>query len=511
MRANAYPASVIPEDARAPRPHSVAVTRERMSPVDRAWLLMERPTNPMVIVAVILLGGRLPHARLRRLVEERLLAFDRFRCRPESDTLAARWVRPEHFDLDDHVLTAALPEPAGQRELETLVGELCGTPFNLSRPWWSFHLVERYGRGSAIVVRIHHCYADGIALMGVLLGMAGTGAPAAHRAPGAPHAVAARDTSLLGALYQPVSELVTGALRVGADLIGQGAHYALNPGEAADIAADATGALSELLRLALLADDPATHFKRPLSGARRVAWAPPLALAEVKALSHTLDCTVNDVLMGTLAGALGEQLRRHGGRTAGLTLHAAVPVNLRGDHDPADALGNRFGLVFVELPVGIRSPLDRLYRVHDAMRALKASSQATMTFGLLAAVGALPQAIEDTAIDAFTAKASLVASNVPGPREAIRIAGVPVRQLHFWVPQAGSIGIGVSLLSYHGQVQFGVMADRELIADPAELVADFVSEFERLVMEASLLPRVADAGRKPRAARRAAPRRPATR
>jgi WS/DGAT/MGAT family acyltransferase len=478
---------------------------ERMAPVDRAWLLMERPTNPMVIVAVIELGGRLSRARLRELISERLLAFDRFRCRPVADTLAARWEHPENFDLDDHVLTAALPAPAGQRELEALVGELCGTPMNPSRPWWSFHLVERYGRGSAIVARIHHCYADGIALMGVLLGMADGGARAPRHARNGRHGAAARDTSLFAGLYEPISDLVAGALRAGAGLIGQGAHYALHPGEAADIAADAGGVLSELVRLALLADDPATNFKRPLSGARRVAWAPPLALDEVKALSHTLDCTVNDVLMATLAGALGEQLRRHGGRTAGLMLHAAVPVNLRGGDDSPEELGNRFGLVFVELPVGIRAPLERLYRVHDAMCELKASSQAMMTFGLLAAVGALPQAVEDTAIDAFTAKASLVASNVPGPRDTIRIAGVPVKQLHFWVPQAGSIGIGVSLLSYNGQVQFGVMADRGLIADPAGLVASFVSEFERLVMQMSLLPRSSPA------ARRARPRRSATR
>ncbi|HEU4590985.1 MAG TPA: wax ester/triacylglycerol synthase family O-acyltransferase [Steroidobacteraceae bacterium] len=488
---------------------------ERMAPVDRAWLLMERPTNPMVIVAVIALGGRLSRTALRRIIEERLLAFDRFRCRPVSETLGARWERTANFDLDDHVLTAALPSPAGQRELESLVGDLCGTPFNQVRPWWSFHLVERYGRGSAIVARIHHCYADGIALMKVLLGMTDGGTRRPRPTRDAQHgAPVARDGSLLAGIYEPVVELLGDALRAGAGLIGQGAHYALHPGEAADVAADATGALSELVRLALLADDPATAFKRPLSGARRVAWAPPLALEQIKALSHALDCTVNDVLMATLAGALGAQLRRHGERTAGRVLHAAVPVNLRRSEATEDALGNRFGLVFVELPVGMRSPLDRLFRVRDSMRTLKASSQAMMTYSLLAAVGSLPQAVEDTAIDAFTAKASLVASNVPGPPEIIRIGGVAVRQLHFWVPQAGSIGIGVSLLSYHGQVQFGVMADRQLIADPAALAAEFVSEFERLVLQVSLLPPPADAAAKQRAAprgRRAAARRSAAR
>jgi diacylglycerol O-acyltransferase / wax synthase len=495
MRANAYGSAVTTEAGRRAKPHSVAVTNQRMSPVDRAWLLMERPTNPMVIVAVIVLGGRLSRAALRRVIEQRWLAFDRFRCRPVSGALAGYWERPEHFDLDDHVLTAALPSPAGQRELETLVGELCGTPFNSSRPWWSFHLVERFGRGSAIVVRIHHCYADGIALMKVLLEMTDGGARRASPRHAARHDAPAREVSL---------DLLAGALRAGAGLISQGTRYALHPGEVADIATEATGVASELVRLALLADEPQTALKQPLSGARHVAWGPPLALDEVKALAHALDCTVNDVLMATLAGALGAQLRRHRDDIDGLTLHAAVPVNLRNEGESDGGLGNRFGLVFVELPVGLRAPLERLFRVRDGMRTLKASSQALMTFGLLTTVGTMPQAIEDAAIDIFTAKASLVASNVPGPREPIRIGGAPVRQLHFWVPQAGSIGVGISLMSYHGRVQFGVMADRQLIAEPAELVGSFVSEFERLVMEASLLPRASHG------ARRARPRRPAT-
>ena len=477
MRANAYDTSVTTEAGRRAKPHSVPVTNERMSPVDRAWLLMERPTNPMVIVAVIVLGSRLSRAALRRVIEQRWLAFDRFRCRPVSGTVAGHWERPENFDLDDHVLTAALPAPAGQRELESLVGELCGTPFNTSRPWWSFHLVERFGRGSAIVVRIHHCYADGIALMGVLLDMADNGTQGARH----------RQASRRGApSHEP--DLLESALRAGAGLISQGTRYVLHPGEAARIATEATGVASELLRMALLADDPRTALKHPLSGARHVAWGPPLALDEVKALAHALDCTVNDVLMATLAGALGQHLRHHRGSVDGLTLHAAVPVNLRSEDDAAGALGNRFGLVFVDLPVGLRSPLERLFRVRDGMQSLKASSQALTTFALLAAVGNLPRAIEDVAIDVFTAKASLVASNVPGPREPIHIGGAPVRQLHFWVPQAGSIGVGISLMSYHGLVQFGVMADRQLIGDPAELVAAFAGEFERLVLEAALLP-----------------------
>jgi diacylglycerol O-acyltransferase len=455
------------------------MANERMSPVDRAWLLMERPTNPMMIVAVFVLAGPLDRAQLRSLVAERFLVFDRFRCRPVQEAFAARWVQSEQFDLDDHVMSAALPRAAGQPELEALVGELAGAQFNPLRPWWSFHLVERYLNGSALVVRIHHCYADGIALVRVLLRLAdgaeGASTPPAQR----PHVPSTPFS--LGSLYTPVTDLLAKTLREGADLVEHGLHYTLHPGEAAQAARGAAGVIGELARMGTLPDDPPTHLKQPLCGVRRVAWAPPLALEEVRTIGRVLGCTINDVLVATLAGALGRYLESQGDVVQGVTLHAAVPVNMRTEGDSEPALGNRFGLVFVELPVGMRHPLERLYAVHAAMQALKGSSQALVTLGLLAAVGSLPAAIEDPAIALFTAKASLVASNVPGPREQLCFGGVPVSQMLFWVPQAGSIGTGISMLTYHGQVQFGVISDRQLIADPGKLVQIIETEFERLV------------------------------
>jgi hypothetical protein len=105
-----------------------------------------------------------------------------------------------------------------------------------------------------------------------------------------------------------------------------------------------------------------------------------------------------------------------------------------------------------------------------------------VTLGLLAAVGSLPAAVEDSAIALFTAKASLVASNLPGPRDPLRLCGAPISEMLFWVPQAGSIGTGVSMLTYNGRVQFGVMSDRQLIPEPRKLVELIGDEFERLVL-----------------------------
>lgn len=431
---------------------------ERMAAVDRAWLLMERPTNPMMVVGLVVLEQPLALAALRQVVAQRFLAYERFRCRPESDALGALWQPCEDFELADHVVAAALPAPAGRRQLEELAGRLASTPLDSCRPRWSFHLVERYRRGSALIVRIHHCYADGIALVRVLLALTDAHAQPSTVAAGSP-------------LPKPAP-----------GLLGEALHLALHPGEALRSVRVAGELAFELAHTAALPDDPHTPLKRPLGSVKRVAWGTPLPLEEARALAHVLGCTVNDIALATLAGALGRWLRSQGEPVHGLRLRAAVPVNLRSEAAGEPVLGNRFGLAFVELPVGIDDPIERAAALRDVTRALKGSSQPLVIFGLLAAVGGLPAALEEPALEIFSSKASLVVSNVPGPPETLRLAGVPVTDLLFWVPQAGSLGVGVSILSYHGQLQFGVIADRRLLREPRSLVALFTEEFERLVM-----------------------------
>lgn len=455
------------------------MTGERFSGVDRAWLNMERPTNPMMIVALIVLGAPLELDRLRAAVRDRFLAIERFRCVPVADATGARWESLREPDVNDHVLSAALPEPAGQAELEALVGELAGAPLNPAQPLWSFHLVARYRQGSALIVRIHHAYADGLALVQILLGLADRSPGTKHRRRQLPEEPRS-DTAARGS--DASTALALEWLSDGTAVIEKGIHYLLHPQDAAAAAREAAEFAGELAHIAALSDDPPTRLKQPLSGIRRVAWAAPLSLVEVKTIGRLLGCTVNDVLVSILAGALGQLLAEQAKPreiSEDLVIRAVVPINLRTEADPP--LGNRFGLLFVELPVGIRHPLRRLYAVRTAMQSLKHSPQPLVTLGVLWAIGRLPRPVEDFAIDLFSAKASLVASNLPGPAEPLDIGGAPVSEILFWVPQSGSLGVGVSMLSYAGRVQFGVMADRNLIPRPAELVALVASEFERLV------------------------------
>jgi diacylglycerol O-acyltransferase / wax synthase len=452
------------------------MTAESMSAVDRTWLRMERPTNPMVVMGLLVVNRPLKIAALRQVVLQRFLTFERFRCVPVVDTLGGRWVRDEQFNLDDHVLRVALAAPADKRGLEALAGELASTPLNTGRPLWTFHLIERYRGGSALIIRIHHSYADGIALMHVLATLADDVPGENGDAPSASEAV----TPELPFGRGP--GLLTQSFRKYAGLLEKGVHLGLHPLEAAGAAREVMGIAGEIARLGVrLADDPVTRLKQPLSGVKRVAWGEPLALEEVHTVGRVLGCTINDVLIATLAGALGRYLQAKGEHTAGMTIRAAVPVNLRPAGGTPLELGNQFGLAFVDLPIGIRHPLERLYAVHGTMQALKGSPEALVTYGLLSLIGALPAAVEEPAIAFFSAKASLVASNVRGPGRPVHLAGAEIKQLLFWVPQTGSMGTGVSMFTYNEEVQIGVISDRSLIPEPSELVAIIQTEFDRLV------------------------------
>jgi WS/DGAT/MGAT family acyltransferase len=461
---------------------------EPMSGIDLAWLRMERATNPMTIVAVLILDGRVTHVRLRSLLTERLLRFERFRELPVHDALGTHWALDPQFRLDTHLRLLRLPPRAGQRQLEHAAGKLASSQLDPRHPLWQIHLVERYGKGSAVIARFHHCYADGIALMRVLLSL--TDATPTKVAVHAPTADATRGNSHndLLSLVSPLTNLVGSAMsaaqRAGqgaADLVGASLRTLAHPEQAAALARQGAAALREFADIALLPEDPPTPLKRKLGKHKQVAWSQSLSFTEVKTVATALDCTINDVLLAGVAGALGSHLAQRGVRTDALTIRALVPVNLRPVEDEPQ-LGNQFGLVFANLPIGERNPLARVYAVHQDMLRLKRSSQALVALWLLTAMGLLPGVIEERAIDLFTAKGSVVVSNVPGPREPLYLAGARIAQQFFWVPQAGDIGVGVSLLTYDGRVHFGLIADRHLIADPGDVTRRFVEEFERLLL-----------------------------
>ena len=462
--------------------------REKISPVDTAWLRMDRPSNLMMICGVLLFRERVAFERLRSVVSERWLRFKRFHQRPVQELGVASWETTADFDIDDHVVQAALPGRAGKRELQALVSRLACTPLDPSRPLWQYHFVENYRGGSALIARVHHCYADGIALVQVLLSMtdAGPDGPPAMPAPPTPKARRDADDPL-SELSGPISGVMKMALKFGATLIEKGAEVWLEPAKAVELAEQGGALTAEIAKLALMGEDSRTRFKGEPGIGKRVAWAEPIPLDEVKAVGKALGASVNDVLLSCVAGALREYLGAKGDPTEGVMIRALVPVNLR-PPERAYRLGNRFGIVFLDLPIGIENPIERLYAVRANMGTLKGSLQPVLTLGLLAAAGAGPKLLQDQLVTVLARNATAVMTNVPGPQQPLYMAGARIERFMFWVPQSGDIGMGVSILSYDGEVQFGLITDRRLCPDPEHVISRFLPEFEKLVLTTLLSP-----------------------
>jgi WS/DGAT/MGAT family acyltransferase len=478
----------------------LGLSGERMSKVDTAWLRMDCPSNLMMINGVWTVSPGIALAALRERVQERLLQYPRFRQRVVEDAAGATWVDDQRFDIAAHVQSARLPRRKGESQqaaLQRFVGDLATQPLDPKRPLWHFYLVEDFTgddglAGSALVVRLHHCIADGIALISVTMSIVDGGAEPPKRRKKAP---ASAEDWIADTLIKPFTGMTVKAL----DMVGESAakslHVLLDPEKAVqhglagsmDAARLGYQLVSDAAALALMPDDSATRLKGVPGNAKRVAWCPPLPLDDVKAIGKALNCSVNDVLLSCVAGAIGGYLRQHGDDTTGQEIRAMIPVNLR-PIEEAWKLGNHFGLVPLVLPIGIENPVERVYEVRSRMQALKGSTQPLLAFGLLAVAGLLIKPAQDALLNLFSRKTTAVMTNVPGPREPIYLCGSRVTQCMFWVPQSGNVGLGVSILSYGGGVQFGVITDTQLCPEPQKIIDAFAPEFAALSTLTLMLP-----------------------
>ncbi len=448
-----------------------------MSSVDRAWLRMDTPENPMMICGVLALERPVSVQRLKRTLEERFLRFQRFRQRVMDHGDRAYWQEDPLFHIDNHLHRIALPGKADKAELQKLVSDLNSTSLDFRRPLWQMHYIDNYEGGAALLVRIHHCIADGISLVRVMLSLTDkTPEPTLKRVAGKPETftgTASRGRSTLHRLVDS-AQVAAQQARLFIDSVRQEPNYPLK------LATTASGVAMDLLKLGLAPFEPRTGLKSPLCGRKQVAWAEPLDFAEVKACARALGGTVNDVLMCATTGALQRHFAANREPVPECGIRVAVPFNLRPLNQPIDTLGNEFGLVLVNLPVEVQDPIMCFRQVQENMNRLKRSYQAQVTYSLLDLFGRGPDSLERRALDLLSNKASAVLTNVPGPRDALYLAGSKVTQPMFWVPQSGSIGIGLSIFSYAGTVQFGITVDRAIHADPNAVMDYFHDSFAAL-------------------------------
>lgn len=418
----------------------------RLAGEDSAWLHADTPDNRMVVVALLELDRRVPRAELERVLSDRLLRHERFRARVAESALRVgrgSWTPLPHVDLAAHVLHETLAD-AGEPTLRRRVGELASLPLPRDRPLWSLHLLDRPGAGTALLFRAHHAIGDGFALQAVLLSLCDDPEPGAFRAP-LPSTRAFEEVR--AALTRPWH--VRAAARTSARCLRSLAHLMATP------------------------RDPPGILKGPLDTPKRVAWTRPLRLEEVRADAARMGGKVNDRVLAAVARALRAWLRAHG-EPAPREIKALIPVNLRSPASALSRLGNYFGMVLLSIPVAGTATVERtVLDVKRRMDALKQSPEAVVGLGILQVFGRLPRWLERRGVLFFTGKASLVFSNVPGPTRPLRIAGARIRRLLFWVPQSGRVALGVSVISFAGDLVIGVMSDAGRIPDP-QSIADAI-------------------------------------
>jgi diacylglycerol O-acyltransferase / wax synthase len=426
---------------------------ELLSPVDAAWFRMEDRKDPADIASVMVFDEPLNDARLRAVLEERLLVHRRFKRRVVDSPgriAPPHWEDEPGFSLDAHFRRVRLEEDS-EPALARFVSDLMNEPTDFSRSPWTFCVVDGVGTGSALVVRVHHCMGDGFALVDILLSLADTASGAPRPGPGMAPPGPARD---------------------------ERAHEHEHEGwlaSAAHATRDAKDLMTALGHLLVLPFDPPTCFRGKLTGERRVAWSAPVPLSRVKDLAHAKGATVNDVLMTALAGAYRRYMLDRG--TEALPFRAIVPVNLRPPGQPIDQEhGNWFGLVFLELPVEVAPPDARLMELKREMDRIKHSKEAVVALGILAVLGRSPVVIDQIAEEVFARKATVVVTNVPGPREPLVLAGSPLRDMWFWAPHPCGLGSGASILSYAGKVRVGIRSDAAIVPDPEVLARHFHAE-----------------------------------
>ncbi|WP_076261604.1 wax ester/triacylglycerol synthase family O-acyltransferase [Intrasporangium flavum] len=458
-----------------------------MGSADVLWLTMDRPTNLMVVVSVVLLESVPDWDRVLEVLRTRIVEpYPVFSQRPRrSARVLGRWLWEDDpdFDLARHVRRATLSGQGtaaeADAELQAYVEEQLPRPFDRTRPLWEVHLVDGHGSGAALVFRSHHALADGIALTRVLLGLTedADGVPGDLVGPSA-----AGDLPPL-----PVGgPAASGALSAGLRLARSSARSAWNRLRSKGARAAVTDAAGITLRTGqvvsdlLLTTNPTSAVGGVPGRRKRLVWTEPLPLGGLKGVGRLVGATLNDVLLSAVAGALHEYQQEHGHPPVDLV--TMVPVNVRPLDEPLPReLGNRFALVFLRFPSGDATPLGRLALSKARMDWLKASPEAALTFALISVIGRLPAAIERWVVDFFADKAIGVTTNVAGPRQVRYLAGVPVAGVLGWVPGSGRHTLGFCIVTYDDTLRVGIMADESVVPDPEALLAALEEEVALLV------------------------------
>jgi diacylglycerol O-acyltransferase / wax synthase len=452
---------------------------DRLTGLDASFLALEKGGAHMHVGSVLVFDGDAPdYDDFVAQIENRLHLVPRYRQKLAFAPLAqARpvWVDDPHFNAGYHVRHTALPAPASEHELKNLAGRVFSQSLDRSKPLWEMWLVHRVGEDQfAIVCKTHHALVDGISGVDIMNVMFDLEPDPPEAEPG-PAWYPRPEPSGMALFADAMTEragLPLEAARAAAGLIS-------GPREATNSAARAIAGLASMAS-AGMGGAPASPLNTRIGPHRRFAWA-SADLERFKAIKGALGGTVNDVVLTVVAGALRAHLERRGRDPEGQELKAMVPVSVRAE-DERGELGNKVAAIYAPLPVGIDDPLERFRVVHEALGDLKKSAQAVgaKTLTQLAGFAAPTLLNQGARLQSLQRLFNVTVTNVPGPQFALYMLGHRLRAFYPEVPLVQNTALGIAIMSYDGNLFFGLLGDYDAMPDLDDLAADLQSAITEL-------------------------------
>jgi diacylglycerol O-acyltransferase / wax synthase len=442
----------------------------RLSAQDASFLYMERPEAPLHIGSIAVFDGNVPYDRVVENIASKLHLIPRYQqCVVPAPFGISHptWEWDPDFDLTRHVKRVKIDPPGTDAQLMELSAKLFEGMLDRDRPLWDIHLVEGLeGPRSAMVSRVHHCLVDGVSgieLLMIVLDVSPNPIPPLPPVNQEPRpSIPPAPTRLVDAVFDNVSA----ELDRWAD-IQKSAVETIATGDSRTRTALRSLEANQPYLTNPVARAP---FNKPLTRERTVACS-EYSFAEIRGIRAACGGTVNDVVLTVLSGALGRYLELHGDSTDGRSMRILAPVNVRRE-DERGTLGNRVSMLLIEVPVGMRDPVERLKAITERTEALKRQNVAAGTeimTDLLSAVPPMLQSIAGLLPQPPNNLANLVCTNIPGPMIPLYSVGHRLLAHYPLMPLAWEMGVGCGVTSYDQKLYFGLIADPNAAADVSRL------------------------------------------
>ena len=451
---------------------------DRLSGLDSSFLHLERGGAHMHVASTLIFEGPAPGLEeLRSHLASRLHLVPRFRQRlrfvPYGQGRPV-WVDDPRLNLDYHLRYTALPPPGSEEQLRTLAARIFSQRLDRSKPLWEMWLVDGLQGGRfAIVGKSHHCMVDGVSGVDVNTVIFDT-EPAPGPAPPAPPWEPGPEPTETELLTSALTERLIDPREV----VRSARAVLRRPRQALGALREAGEAVASLAGVGFAA--PPSPLNAPIGSHRRFAWV-RADLGRLRAIKAEHGGTVNDVVLAVVTGALGRHLRSRGHGTAGLELRALVPVSVRSS-DQRGELGNRVAGLMAPLPVWCTDPLERLSLIRESMHDLKETKQAVGAELLTEVTDFTPPTVAAQAarLQPRQRLFNLVVTNVPGPQFPLYVLGRRLRDVFPMVPLARRQALSIGIMSYDGEINFGLVGDYETMPGLDSFAEDLEASLEEL-------------------------------